>query len=211
MAKDYLDKTIIDVINKVESEKQAENQSEVVSSDERTIYTGIKIQGAWVEFEERGFIEDKMLMTVPKEFTEMSEDIAKVKYPMEGRPEIILTDASGVTNILISNLGDPMPDDEVANSRDEMLAALCRMNPGVKPLSVGEENISDRTVAFLEFSSPAIDGKLYNLMFFYSLDGKAIMVSFNCMTKQMKYWKKPAFEMMRSLKVPEIGEENENG
>jgi hypothetical protein len=31
--------------------------------------------------------------------------------------------------------------------------------------------------------------------------GKATMISFNCLTKSMKYWKNPAFEMMRSVKV----------
>ena len=78
---------------------------------------------------------------------------------------------------------------------------MIRMNPGIKPQSTGKEAISDKNIAYVEFSNPALDGKLYNLMFFFELDGKTLMGSFNCITKSMRYWQKPALEMMRSIKV----------
>jgi len=169
--------------------------------EERTIYTGLRIAGQWTEFEERRFLGGLVAMTVPAEFKEMSQEMAKIKYPMERRPETILTDHTGTVNILVSDLGEPMKNEDAATIRDGMLKIMRRVNPGIRPLATGVEAASDRDLAYVEFSNNAIDGKVYNLMFFLEAAGKATMISFNCLTKTMKYWKKPAYEMMRSVKV----------
>ena len=177
------------------------NANEEIPRDERTIYTGIRIAGQWIDFEERLFLGGTVAMMVPSEFKEMEREIAKIKYPMERRPETILTDYPGTINILFSNLGEPMNNEDAATIRDGMLKIMRRMNPGIKPQSTGEEVIADKSIAYAEFTNPAIDGKLHNLMFFLEVAGKATMISFNCLTKSLKYWRKPAFEMMQSVKV----------
>jgi len=210
MSKDeFLDEKIIEMVNQSEKPEEdsvpfVETKPKEIPPEERTIYTGIKIDGRWLDFEERTLVEGKITMMVPKEFTEMDMAIAKIKYPSEERPETILTDGNGATNIMFSYMEDTMVNEESEEVRDQLLAIMRRVNPGIKPLSTGMEVISDKNVAYVEFSNPAIDGKLYNLMFFLELNGRTLMGSFNCFSKAMKYWKKPALEMMQSIQVIKI-------
>ena len=207
----HLDEKILELIDQVESPEAAspgaaasEKKREEIPPEERTIYTGIKIEGFWVEFEERIFLGGRFAMMVPKFFTNMDEQSAKIKYPMDQRPETILTDPSGTVNFLLNDLEEKITNDDTEMVRDNLLTIMRRVNPGIKPQATGKEIVGDRNVAYVEFSNPTIDGKLYNLMFFLEADGSPLMGSFNCTTKVMKYWKKPAFEMMQSLRLPEL-------
>jgi len=206
---DFLDEKIIKMIDETEkpasSTGATQDAKPEIPRDERTIYTGIRITGQWIEFEERHFMGDMLSMMVPSEFAEMDKETAKIKYPMDKRPETILTDHTGTINILISNLGESMENEDAAVIRDGMLRIMRRLNPGIKQQETGLEVVMGKNIAYAEFSNPAIDGKLYNIMFFLEVAGKATMISFNCLTKSIKYWKKPVYEMMQSVRVKRIG------
>ena len=210
---EFLDENIIEMIDQAEQpEAKALSESgrdvPETPKEERTIYTGIKILGQWIEFEERLFVDDKIAMMVPVEFEDMDIEMAKVKYPMEQRPDTILTDSTGAINILLTFMDTPMENEEAETVRDEMLRIMCRMNPGIKKQSVDVDIVSEKNVAYAEFTNPALDGKLYNQMYFMELEGMTLMGGFNCLTKSAKYWKNPALEMMRSIRiVDEIEEE----
>lgn len=199
---EFLDEKIIELVNQVEQPiRAAETKIQETEPEDRTIYTGIKVKNKWIEFEERPFVEDKILMIVPKEFTIMEPEKAKVKYPMEQRPQTILTDQSGAVNLLFNYMKDTVSDNQVEMVRDRLFGMMRRVNPGIKPQATGKEMISGKQVAYVEFSNPVMDGKLYNLMFFFAVDGRICMGIFNCRTKEMKYWKQSAFEMMCSIKI----------
>ena len=209
---EFLDEKIIRAINQAEAEKEesakeASAEATAISPEERTIYTGIKIGGQWIEFEERSFMNDKVLMMVPREFTEMDEQSKKIKYPSEQRPEEILTDSAGGVNIYLGNLDEVASDDDVEMIRDVLLKIMQRVNPGIRLLETGKEVVSGEDFAYAEYANPAIDGKVYNLMFFFKINGRAVMGGFNCLSKSMKYWKKHALEIMQSIKVTEFGKE----
>ena len=206
---DSVDAKIIAMINQAEKPEDdsvpfVETKPKEIPPEERTIYTGIKIDGQWIYFEERTFIEDKIAMMVPTEFAEMPPEVAKVKYPSEQRPGTILTDSSGAVNMMFSYMADRMNNEESEMVRDHIFGSMRRINPGFKSLSTGTEIVSDKHVAYVEFSNPVLDGKLYNLMFFLEVDGRILMGSFNCLTKAAKYWKKAAFEMMQSIQILDL-------
>lgn len=212
MGKDgFLDEKIISLIDQVENQEATSNVSlnkkMEIPPDKRTIYTGIKIGGQWIEFEERKIVDNKIAMMVPKEFTEMDLEMAKIKYPMEQRPKTILTDHTGSINISFTHIDTPMTNDDTATIRDGLFSMMHRVNPGIKMQSTGQEVIDNKDVAYVEFTNPAMDGKVYNLMFFLELDGKPLMGNFNCITKSMRYWKNPYFEMMRSIKILTLEDE----
>ncbi|MEG0258731.1 MAG: hypothetical protein RR651_02565, partial [Lysinibacillus sp.] len=60
---------------------------------------------------------------------------------------------------------------------------------------------------FLEVITPAIDGDIYNLMFFASIDGQALMGTFNCMEKDIETWQPVARAMMETLQFTANGVE----
>jgi len=200
---ELFDEKIIQMIDGAENPDAAPSKDTTeIPPTERTIYTGVKIGGQWFYFEPRQFVDGRITMMVPKGFKEMAPEIAKIRYPMEQRPETILTDAAVSVNILFKYYEDQdMSGDEAEMVRDSVFSIIKRMNPGIKPQSTGVELISGKNVAYIEYSNQAMDGKLYNLTSFLEVGGKTLMLSFNCLTKSMKYWQKPAFEMMRSIQV----------
>ena len=206
----YFDEEVIEMVNEAES-SFADNAlpADDLPRDEQTIYTGIKILGEWIAFEERRFIEEKISMTVPAEYKPMDEETAQIKYPMEQRPGVILTDHTGASNISINHMDQAISADELEKFRDKMASMMNRMNPGIKAQATGTEEISGNKAVYVEFTNPALDMKLYNLMFFMELDGRVLMININFPAKSMKYWKDPAFEMMRSVKIKKGQTEDE--
>ena len=210
--KDFLDEKIIEMIDEVEQPALPVEESEAeeeVKPEERTIYTGLKIMGKWVYFEERLLVEEKITMMVPEAFEEMSNEVARIKYPSEDRPNLILTDQTTAMNLMFNHMDQEIKNENVEDLRDQVINGMTRLNPGIKTQGQGVEVISDRNVAYVEFTNPALDGKLYNLMYFLELEGRSLMVSFNCQTKNIKYWKEAAFEMMHSIKIVQDSNQEE--
>jgi len=202
--KEFLDEQIIEMLNEVEGQDDAlENntpQAEIKPED-RTIYTGLKIKGKWTYFEERMFIDDKITMMVPDHFNKMSEADAKIKYPSEDRPKVILTDQTTSVNIMFSQMEGTFTNEDVEGTRDQIFGMMRRVNPGLNEQEKGIETILDQTFAHVSFTNPTLDGKLYNLLYFFVVEDMLIMGAFNCMTRDIKYWKKAVFEMMKSIRI----------
>ena len=203
--KEFLDEKIIELLDQVETythEQQPMNdnvqqeQEEVV---EQSLETYFVIDRKQVAFERKIIIENKLTMMLPKDFTEMTSEVAKMKYPSEERPNLILTDPSGTVNFWVSTTEEFLPEKEIENVRDQMFSMIQRLNPGIKPQQSGVEQIMSKTFAYIEYSNPAIEGKVYNLMFIFTINDKMTIACFNCSTKEAKYWKSPMFEMMKSM------------
>ena len=200
--KDFLDEKIIELLDQVENyvgEYPSNDQQENVNIVEQSLDTGFIVDREKVEFERKVVIEDKLTMKLPTDFTEMDCAAAKLKYPSEQRPQIIFTDPSGLINFWITPTEEILKEEAIENVRDQMFAMVQRLNPGIKPQQLGVEIVSGKTVAYVEYSNPALDGKVYNLMFLFSIDQKMTMACFNCLTKNAKYWQKPMLEMLKSM------------
>lgn len=201
---EFFDEQIIDMMNRSEQKtaKSESNQSEEVE-EKNNIYTGIKILGKWIYFERRSLAKNTITMMLPKNFATLSPDIAKKKYPSEQRPENILTDETGTINLMFRYMEGEESSATIENFRNQIFGMMKRVNPGIKEQEVGAVDVSGEKIAYVEFSNPAMDGKLYNLMFYLVVKGQPLMGSFNCRSKEMKYWRKVAFEMMQSIEIVE--------
>ncbi len=210
---EFFDEQIMDMINQSEGAGERAGSQETVQSvtkvdsEERTIDTGIRILGKWIYFERRSLANEKISMMVPKDFVPMSLEIAKVKYPSEQRPETILTDETGSINIMFNYMDGEVDNANIESFRNQIFGMMKRVNPGIKQLEMGRADVAGKQIAYVEFSNPTMDGKLYNLMFYFEVEGKPLMGSFNCQTKEMKYWKPVALEMMKSIEIIEAEEE----
>lgn len=212
---EFFDEQIIDMINQAQenadgsSDKQRTLETTVGNEkpepESCNIYTGIKILGKWIYFEPRTLAEGMVTMMVPKDFKPMDLEQAKMKYPSEHRPEVILSDGTGTVNLMFNFMEGKVEDEGIEVFRNQVFGMMQRVNPGIKKQQLGTEEVSGKQIAYAEFSNPAMDGKLYNLMFYLAVEGRPLMGSFNCRTKDMKYWRKAAFEMMQSIRIVEQG------
>ena len=58
----------------------------------------------------------------------------------------------------------------------------------------------NKNVFVFGFYSNAIDTRIYNLMFIFSLRGKMILGSFNCATDLQNQWQQVANDMISSIR-----------
>lgn len=208
---EFFDEQILDMIN--QSEQKNFNNADIfsiedknvenIAPEERSIYTGVRICGKWIYFERRLFAEDSISMMVPKNFVPMTQEAAKIKYPSEHRPETILTDETGTINLMFQYMEGEVDSETIETFRNQVFGLMKYTNPGIKEREVGEVDIENHRIAYVEFTNNALGGKLYNLMFYISVKGRPLMGSFNCITKDVKYWQPVAVEMMKSIKILE--------
>ena len=214
---EFFDEQIIDMINQSEQKtaasisnqsESAEKAEENVTADpeKQSIDNGIKILGRWIYFERRSLAKETITMMLPKDFVPMSPDIARKKYPSEQRPETILTDETGTINLMFQYMEGEESNTTIESFRNRIFGMMKRVNPGIKEREMGVVDAAGKQIAYVEFSNPVMDGKLYNLMFYLAVKGRPLMGSFNCRTKEMKYWRSAAFEMMQSIEIVESEE-----
>ncbi len=59
----------------------------------------------------------------------------------------------------------------IEHFRNQVFGMMRRVNPGIKQRELGVIEVSGKRIAYVEFSNPAMDGKLYNLMFYMESGG----------------------------------------
>lgn len=208
---EFFDEQILDMINQSEQRRvnnvntsgKEDKSDENKAPEERSIYTGICICGKWIYFERQLFAEDSISMLVPRNFVPMTKEAVKIKYPSEHRPETILTDETGTINLMFQYMEGEVDSETIELFRNQVFGLMKYANPGIKEREVGEVDIENHRIAYVEFTNNALGGKLYNLMYYVSVKGRPLMGSFNCITKDAKYWQPVAVEMMKSIKVIE--------
>ncbi|GEC88697.1 MULTISPECIES: hypothetical protein [Brevibacillus] len=153
------------------------------------------------KLEAKKVLNDKVEILIPKGFTVMSEEMAKVKYPTENRPSLIYTDEKGSINIAFSHTETPAQDSIIKDMKDPMKQAFSNMYQDATWYRDEVIQINGKNVGVFELLTPAADTKIYNLIFFTELDGKMLMTTFNCTEAQMEEWKPLAQEILMSYKV----------
>ena len=152
-----------------------------------------------VELERKSILSDKVEILIPKGFTEMSEEMAKIKYPSERRPPLIFTNEDASINVIFNNTTSASSNISIAEYKKELKSGMTNLYPSAKWYSDSVEKINGETVGILELLSPGLDPQIYTLMFFMHLEGELLICSVNTTEKQMADWQPIAKEIMSSI------------
>jgi hypothetical protein len=163
----------------------------------------VRVGNRFYEFEQQGFWEDKVRLYIPIDFADMPEQQRAFKYPYEQRPEIIKSDETGSINFTLNRIDQDLQDQWVKQLTDGMKAMIKQANPANVFYTDGVEVVAQKQVGYFEFKSPALDGFLYHLMFFFALEGKMAMGTFCCPYAKYEEWREIAFQVVRTLSLSE--------
>ena len=143
-----------------------------------------------VKFVRARIADGKITAVMPESFEVMSDELRRIKYPANA-PRYIYTTPDATVNLNV-NFGGSLNSKDVAAFGKQMLAML---KYSLSSAKFGEAKIiaSSGNIFFVDFISAAIDQPVYNTMFFFSLDGKQGIGSWNCLGKDRWYWA-PIFE-----------------
>ncbi len=154
-----------------------------------------------IELEKRKILNDKVEILLPKEFEIMSEDMMKTKYPSERRPTLVYTNETGGINVAFNHTTSKASQQQIDAYKDNFVSMFRNLYPSAEWKGTGVKEINGRKVGYMELVTPAIDTKIYNLMFFTDLDGRLLLCTFNCVDKEQKNWTESAKQIMNSLTI----------
>lgn len=155
------------------------------------------------ELENRSFFDDKVLLSIPSDFIDMPQRYIDRKYPTPQRPSIILMNEDTEINIALDLTSNQANQSYIPEFNKSSAQAYKNAYPDIEWISDGVKEINGRKVGYSEFVVPAIDTKIYNLIFMTDVSGKLLVATFNCAERYKDDWSAKASEVMNSLVVKE--------
>ncbi len=184
----YFDEQIIKKLNQHKTETQG------------TIETGITICEELYLFERKELFDNRMSIMLPETFIDMPIEQAKLKYPMEQRPQVIKTNEAGDINFTFSLIEQQMNNNYV----EELMRFFKKVLKTAQPSNVFHEEkveqIGELTVGWFDYVSNGYDKKLYNIVYVLPVDGKLLHGVFNCALEDGANWRTVALQVIRSIK-----------
>lgn len=143
-----------------------------------------------IKFVRASIVENKVTAIMPENFSVMSDKIRRIKYPANA-PKFIYTNPDATVNLTMNLLGR-LSEDQVFAFGQQMLASLKASFPAAI-FDEAKQITSPQNIFFVDFITAAVDQSIYNIMFFFSLNGRQGIGSWNCLGKDRWFWA-PVFE-----------------
>ena len=157
---------------------------------------------AQIKLEKRSFLDNRVELLVPAGLKPMSADLVNYKYPNRTQqPNVVLTDQNNEVNIVISLINEPLQESQILAFKEFQIDILKKVHPNAVWLDNGVKPVNGKSVGYFKLVSSAIDQTVFNYYFFTNMDGKVLLLTFNCPEKQMPKWNAAAEAIVASLKV----------
>jgi len=158
-------------------------------------------QAQEIQFERVSLLDGKLSIIIPDGFNELDEDIKKMKYPMENRPDIIYSNQNASVNITVSQKSTYIPEDKLNELKEILTTSFNNMYPTATWLKNETISINGKAFIRLELITPAIDQEIYNMILSTSLENRHLLIGFNCLKKQMEEYQIFAHQFSDSVSI----------
>lgn len=149
----------------------------------------------------KSFLNNKIEINCPNSLMKMSDEMYKFKYHMSKRPEICLADENAEVSLIGDMRNQVATDKDLEQILKNTIKAITNQRSDIIVIDSGVKTINNKKIANVKFISQAIDQKIFNDMTFLSIQGKAFLISFNCIEKLQKEWEPIADKIVNSIIV----------
>jgi hypothetical protein len=156
-----------------------------------------------IVLEKRQLLGGKLSVDLPKGFDLMSKEMLASKYPANNRPTLVYTNENGSVNFGFNHTQNKLPKNRLKDYLPAFVKQFGGIYPSIEWFDKKVKKLDNRDFIVLEFITPAIDSKIYNLMHITVLDGKMLMCTFNCTESQKAEWETKAKESLNSIVIKE--------
>jgi len=164
-----------------------------------TTFLALTLNG--IDLEKRILLDGKIEMLIPKDFRWMTEEELKIKYAQTARaPKLVLTDDSMNVNVAFSHTSSPIDDVTLPMFQRKMKEIMEQTYPAAEWRSEGMKKINGKQFGYLKLIAERAD-KSYNYMILTELEGKLLIISFNCAERLITEWEPIAEQIMSSIIV----------
>lgn len=154
-----------------------------------------------IPFVRRDVYNGRLSFILPEAFAIMPKELAEIKYPSIQRPDEIYSNNETTVNFTVSLKNDTATNEDIPNAKDAIQQAVMRVYAASKVIDSETIEVADLNIAFFDFVTPAIDMDVYNMLFFFSLDDRIMLGSFNCPQEDMDVWKPVVTQILESVEV----------
>lgn len=162
-----------------------------------SLETGMYIKDRLIRFKETQILSDKVSVMLPEGFVEMPQRIAKIKYPSEQRPQVIMTSDDGTVNFTFSLYDTEFNERQIEDALGQFKAVIRKVNPAFVFYDFVVE--SDKALGWFDFKSYGLDEQIYNVMYLLPVEGKLMHGIFNCLYRDILEWKEAVHQIMMSV------------
>lgn len=145
-----------------------------------------------IKFVRAKIADDKISAVLPHNFIVMSEQLRRLKYPMNA-PKYIYTTPDSTVNLCFTP-GERLEERAVYDFGRQMLAVMRSMHPQAQFGEAKCAEANGKKVFSFDMITVALDQHIYNSFFIFSLDGTRVIGSWNCLAKDRWFWS-PVFEL----------------
>jgi hypothetical protein len=129
----------------------------------------------------------------------MDANTLSSKYPPINKPSEVYTNEEATVNIAFKKIEQSLAEQKVFTEGKKLEQQLTS-NGKVQLIASEQIKANGNSIYVFSFYSNAIDTKVYNVMFVFSLKGKMVLGSFNCTVALQNQWQVTAYEIIRSIK-----------
>ncbi len=140
--------------------------------------------------------DGKVKIDMPEDFKLMTEEVAKLKYPSEQRPQIIYTNKESTVNVAFSSSNQEFIESDLSKLSEYYKDTLLK---GIDIEQNEIRTINGNKILFISFISDAPDTKIYNLLGSTVLDGKLFILNFNSTIEELDKWKPIGQKIINSI------------
>jgi len=144
-------------------------------------------------------LSNTIAIRLPSVFKLMGADILATKYPPKNKPTEVYSNKEATVNIAFKKTEQTLEEQNVFTEGKKLEQQLTG-NGKVQLISSEQIKANGNNIHVFSFYSNAIDTKIYNVMFIFSLKDKMIIGSFNCTIALQNQWQTTAFQIIRSIK-----------
>jgi hypothetical protein len=148
---------------------------------------------------QRNILSSRVSIKLPSSFTIMDANTLASKYPPNNKPSEVYTNKEATVNIAFKRTEQSLLKENVFTKGKKLESQLS--NSGKVQIIKSEEiKANNSNIYVFSFYSNAVDTKVYNIMFVFSVKSKMIVGSFNCTYLLQPQWQQIAYEIIRSIK-----------
>ncbi|MBB4634252.1 hypothetical protein [Longimicrobium terrae] len=143
----------------------------------------------------------KVALMAPADFSRMSPEMLRAKYPTQRPPTEVLSNERGTVSIAFNHTQQAMAPAQIREAHAALEGQLKSTFPTARWNRSEVVRRGTQDVAVLDFWSPTADGEVRNIMVVSSVDGRAMIVSFNVTRELEGEWGAVGERIMNSIRV----------
>ena len=162
------------------------------------ILTGA-LSAAAQELTPRTLFDGKVMLLIPVGFEPMSEEMLAAKYPRGEAPKLVFTNPDGSVNVAMRHTPMQVGPQDVALVHQFVEQTFQRQFPTSVWFGSTTGDRDGMPYFTLDFMTPAVDTSIRNIMLGTSLEGRMLLVSFNCTRELDDQWAPLGWRIIDSI------------